>query len=323
MDFERLAAELMHALRGRRSQRQASARLGFKSNVFYRWERGRAWPSAATFFRCAQRFGVSPARALHTFLGSDKPALRDEELITDAGAAAWVQHLCENTRVGVLSGRAGRTRFVVSRWLHGQTTLPLPGLLALVEASSLRCLDFVAAFVDPAKLPSIAPAWRTLEDSRRAAYDHPWTQAVLRALELDEYRRLPRHRHGWIAERLAIDVEEEERCLGILARAGQIHLRRGRWRVETTQTVDTRRSREDARKLRGFWLDVARARQRSAAPGTYAYNVCSISAADLVKLQELHLQFFRDMQELVERSEPSERVVLLATQLISLGTSEG
>ena len=38
----------------------------------------------------------------------------------------------------------------------------------------------------------------------------PWTQAVLRALELDDYQALSRHQSGWVAERLGITEEEEK-----------------------------------------------------------------------------------------------------------------
>jgi hypothetical protein len=317
MSHDLLAGELFRALRGKRSQRLLSRRLGYTSNVLYRWETGRALPPASAFFSCAHKLGHSPAQCLRAFfMGADW--LDDDLLCTDAGVADLVQRLCGTTAVGVLAERLACSRFVVSRWLSGKTVIRLPSLLALVDASSRRCLDFVAAFADPATLPSVARAWRELEDNRSAAYEHPWTQAVLRALELEDYRRLPRHEQGWVARRIGITLGEEERCLEILLRAGQVHRSRGRLRPHTAQTVDTRRSPKDAERLRAFWLGVAQASQQRAHPGIYAYNVCSLSQADYAKLQELHRRFFRDMQELVERSEPNERVVLLATQLIAL-----
>ena len=58
--FEALAADLMRALRGKRSQRAFSRRLGMKSNTAYNWEAGRRWPTGARTLWIAQRVGIDP-----------------------------------------------------------------------------------------------------------------------------------------------------------------------------------------------------------------------------------------------------------------------
>ena len=68
--------------------------------------------------------------------------------------------------------------------------------------------------------------------ARAATYDVPWSHAVLRALELADYAALPRHRLGWIAERLGISRKEEVRCLRILHAARQLRFDQGRWVVD-------------------------------------------------------------------------------------------
>ena len=122
----------------------------------------------------------------------------------------------------------------------------------------------------------------------------------------------------FIAERIGISVQEEETCLQILLQAGQIRLRRNRFVVVQTQTVDTRASQDKARLLQAFWLETALARHRQQQPGTYAYNLFSISEADHQRLLQLHQAFFSDMRRLVAASEPCERVLLFAAQLIPL-----
>src|SRR5688572_33409066 len=58
MDFEQLASDMLRAQRGRRSQLAWSRRLGFKSNVAYAWESGRAFPTAASTLAVFARHGV-------------------------------------------------------------------------------------------------------------------------------------------------------------------------------------------------------------------------------------------------------------------------
>jgi hypothetical protein len=44
----------------------------------------------------------------------------------------------------------------------------------------------------------------------------------------------------------------------------------------------------------------------------------AVSVADLERLRQLHLSYFRSMQAIVADSSPSEKVVLFNTQLLAL-----
>lgn len=316
MDCEKAAVELVRVLRGRRSQRQLSRRLGFSTNVVYRWESGRAVPAAAEFFRLAQLAGHDAKRRLLD-AGFLAPDSSDLELTSNAGVAAWLNSLRGELPLRALVDGTGQSRFVLSRWLSGRTVVRLPDLLLLVEAMSHRGLDFVAGFADPCKLPSVAKEWAALDASRDAAVRHPWSHAVLRVLELEQYRRLPEHRRGFIAKVLGISLKEEETCLQILRKAGQIQLRRKRWVVGEQRTLDTRTVKQRTHDPRGFWIDVARQSWERQVPGAYSYNICSLSRADYEHLRVLYRRFFSEMQELVARSTPSECVALICTQMVA------
>lgn len=62
----------------------------------------------------------------------------------------------------------GKSRFAVARWLAGNTEPRLPDVLSLVHATSYRLLDFVAALVDPLRVPLVRDAWRELAAAREA-----------------------------------------------------------------------------------------------------------------------------------------------------------
>ncbi len=316
MDWSTTSAELLRALRGRRSQRQLSRRLGFESNVIYRWESGRSWPAAGEFFRLAGLSGKDVGEALDQMGFGGAVFGSKFDWTEPAKIAEWLGRLRGSSSIQSLAEAMQCSRFVLSRWFAGKTLIRLPELLKLVHVMTRRGLDFLAVFADPAKLTSVSREWKALNASRNAARQYPWSQAVLRVLELEAYAKLPRHRRGWIAKYLGISVQEEQRCLRILQQAGQIRLEDERWVVEEVRTVDTsggRSSREDAR---GFWLEVAHEQWERRKPGMYAYNICSISEADLQRLQALHLRYFTEMRELIARSSPNQRVVLFATQLI-------
>lgn len=78
MDVRRLAAELVVALRGKRSQLALSRRLGYSTNVVYTWEAGRREPSASDFFRLALRTRVNLRAGLQNFLAESPEWLAGE-----------------------------------------------------------------------------------------------------------------------------------------------------------------------------------------------------------------------------------------------------
>lgn len=319
-DYEQIAAEFLRALRGRRSQAAFSRRLGYRTNVAYVWEAGRAFPTAATTLAAAQRLGIDVKAALLRFYRAPPPWLEELDPVSPPGVAALLEDLRGRTSIVELARSTGKSRFAVARWVRGEAEPRLPDLLLLIEKASLRLLDWIAAFVDPATLPSLARAWSELEATRRAAYDVPWTQALLRALELTAYRELPRHRRGWLAARIGISLEEELHCLGLLERTGQILMRRGRWEIRQVMSVDTRRDAEAEQRVKRWWAEVALGRLERPESGLFSYNVFAVSEADLQRIQELQLAYFRQMRAIVAQSEPSERVVLASLQLVALDT---
>jgi transcriptional regulator with XRE-family HTH domain len=317
-DYAKIASEFLRALRGHRSQASFSRRLGYRTNVSYVWESGRAFPTAAKALGAAQRVGVDLPGAMRRFYNAPPAWLDNVELATPEGVAALLEDLRGHTSVVELARASGKSRFAVARWLRGDTEPRLPDFLLLIEKTSLRLIDWIATLVDPKALPSLERAWEELEARRRSAYDLPWSQAVLRALELTDYERLTRHRPGWIAERIGITLEQELECLELLARTGQIHSSRGRWKLREVLAVDTRRDAEAEHRIKHWWSQLALARLARTDSGLLSYNVFAVSERDLQRIQELHLAYFRQMRGIIAESAPSERVVLASLSLVAL-----
>ncbi len=320
MDHETLASQLIRALRGKRSQTAFSRHLGYKCNVLYTWESGRRWPTAATFFRVAQRAKVPLAQRLRSFLGSSPQWLKG-----DVTRPEVVASMLDELRGGMthveLARRVGSNRVSVSRWLRAQAEPRLPELLKLVDASSSRLLDFVAMFVEPKSLPACERAWRVLEAQRQVAYGLPWSHAVLRVLELAEYRRLPQHVDGWVASRLGIDLRLEQECLAALANSGLIVRRQRRWAVGRVLTVDTRANPSAGLALKQHWASVGQTRLPQLEPNSvdlFSYNLFTVSEEDWQRLRELHIAYYQELRSIVAESKPADRVVLANLQLLRL-----
>src|SRR5829696_1870323 len=113
MDYAAIAAEFLRVLRGKRSQGALCRRLKFRSNVVHQWERGRSFPTAARALWVASRLGVNVREAFREFYRVE-PASRE-------GVAAFLRDLRGSTKVVDLARYSGRSRFVIARWLSGDT----------------------------------------------------------------------------------------------------------------------------------------------------------------------------------------------------------
>src|SRR5690606_26875538 len=217
----------------------------------------------------------------------------------------------------------------VARWLAGRTEPPFAALLALVEATTHRLLDFVAVFVDPVKLDTTRRAFEALLAQRALAYDDPWSHAVLRALELTPQAGTRRagtaeistRQVEFIAQRTGLDVAQVDAALTRLSRAGQVRKRRGKYSLATALPVDTRSDPEANLRLKRHWLEVAGQRlekSRAHGEGLYSYNLFAVSDEGFDKIRKLHIDYFERLRTIVSEESGGQRVVLANLQLIPL-----
>lgn len=317
-ECERLASEWLRALRGPRSQLALSRRLGYRSNIFYRWEAGHCWPTAAKAFWVVQRLGKDLRASLRQFYRRPARWLDEVDLCTRGGVARLLNDLRGKASIQSLAAATGLNRFSLSRWLKGLADPPLPAFLALVQATTLRLLDLVAAFTDPSELPCVAGEWQRRQEARETAYTHPWSQAVLRGLELAGYRRLGEHRTAWLAAQVGTTSERVQEALELLERTRQIRWKGTHYELTSVQALDTRGDPDRARSLKAYWCRLALERLEGGSDGLFSYNVSAISRADLLKVQELQRAHYREMSRIIAASEPAECVVLYSAQLFAL-----
>ena len=320
LDLEPIARQFLLALRGDRSQVQWSRRLGYRSNVAYAWESGRRRPTAAEVLRACARGGIDVDGAFVRFFGA-RPGWLPADPTTPATVALFLDALRGTTAITQVARAAGVSRFQVMRWMQGDTEPRFVDFLRLVEATSLRMVDFVACLIPPEAIPALHEPWARLQLRREGARRFPWTQAVLRVLELDWYRAAPAHADEPVATALGIPARHVAECLAFMAETGQIRWTGTHW-APAAAMVDTRLSAEVGRELKAHWTRVAAERLTDGVPGQFSYNVFAVSRADLERIRELHLAYFRALRAIVAGSEPAEVVALVNVQLVPLTGGE-
>lgn len=316
VNYETVASEFIRALRGHRSQPAFSRRLGYRSNVVYTWESGRGYPTAAVALQATRRVGVELCPAFENFYRARPAWLEQHDPATPQGVAAFLNDLRGRTSIVDLASYSQRSRFAVARWMKGDTEPKLPEFLQMIECCSLRLIDWLEQFVDPLQLPSVAERYRAMETARRVAYDSPWTQAILRALEMREYQEAPR-RAGWLAAQVGVPESIERHCLELLEQTGQVCWNGERWQLREVLALDTRKDPEAALRLKAWWGEVGLERVRQGVPGM-VYNLFGVSSADLERLRALQKAYFNEVRTIVAQSQPVEHVALTAVLLVDL-----
>lgn len=315
-----LSRELVRAWRGRRSQRGASLRFGYASNVVNAWESGRRWPTAADAFAVARRAGVDLDRALRAFFRVPPPWVGATDPATREGVVALLSELKGRQTTIELAARARASRFAVARWLKGQAEPRLPELLRLVEAASGRMHDLAAVLTDPRRLPSLRARRETLAARMALAATEPWSQAVLATLCLHTYGETPAHDDVWVAGRLGIGEDVVRRCLDTLVACGQIRWDGGHYEALPLFSQDAESTPEARHRLKTHWAKVGLERMPGRPGDLFSTNFFTASAADAERLRQLHVEFFGAVREVVAHSSgPLDRIVVVNTQTFGLG----
>lgn len=317
MDFERLASELLRALRGKRSQVAFSRRLGFKSNVAYAWESGRRFPTAAEAMRAATRCGHVLEDALLRYRqihlgGRPLPDLEDPDEV-----AAFLRVLSGSAQIAELARRCGKNRHAVARWLSGETRVRLPDFLRFLQAVNRSALTFVDGFVSPAALPSAREQWERVQAMGSLLFDRPETLLVFVGLGLSTYRALPRHRVGWLSAQLGLSVAQERAALSALRDAGVIAWNGRRWRIDDASELDTRRYPQVVLDIKRFFAGLGMGRIGDEGE-VFNYVLLSVEEHELEELYELQREVIGRIRAIAVRKRNSTRPVLVNLQIAPL-----
>ncbi len=200
--------------------------------------------------------------------------------------AEFLRELRANLPISDIALKTGFSRFAISRWIRAHNDPRLPDFFEVVEAMSFRLLDFIALTTDISQLKSVAHDWERLERARAIAIELPWSHAVLRVLELDEYRERIRHDERFVAQKLGISTELVKEAIEALAETGQIKKDGKYWTPGAILSVDTRH-RKNKYALKTWWSEVGLKRIPNSPNGQFSYNLFTVSEVDFEKIRAL------------------------------------
>jgi hypothetical protein len=307
--MERVARELVRAIRGSQSQVAFSRRLGYASNIAADWESGRRSPTIEETLRAAGRRGIDVPAAFAAFHARTAGALDPEDV------SKWLVAVRGSVTNREIAALTGFSEHRIGRWMRGASHPRLPQFLVLVDAITRRCSDLVAALVPIEQVPSLLAVHEARTRVRRLAFDLPWTTAILTQLGVVQPHPDPA---PIVARSLGLETAEVQRVLRLLTDAGVVASTPDGLRVVAPLTVDTQATDADLQRVREHWSDVSRARLSAPLPvDRFAYNVFNVSFADLQRIHALQAATYHEIRAIVAASTPSETSALLLTHLLA------
>ncbi|MEQ1503107.1 MAG: helix-turn-helix domain-containing protein [Myxococcota bacterium] len=310
-----LTGQIVRALRGARSQVQASRRLGYSSNVVYRWEAGLRWPTAIEVLRLAERVGLDLGQVFRRY---DRDAAHLASLAAPPGTAthlrAWLAALKRRRSLASLTASTGIGKSALQRLFSGRADVTMPDLLRLVDAIDERLLEFVGAVVPIGSIPALAGRLTLAQAQREQAYRLRWTEAILAALEV--HGDAPTPPIPAVASSLGLAEDEVRQVVDALVLTGGLLVVDGRPKVPDPRRVDTTANANAHAMLGEFWARTVA--ELPPAQVRRGYLVMSVAERDLPRLFAVHFEAHRALVEIVAASNPPERVIVACNQLAAL-----
>jgi len=316
-DAELLSRELVRALRGKRSQRAFSARIGRASSVASAWESGRRSPSITELLRVASKLGLDVQRALASFAEVHAPGFRAPARVGVSHVAALLRALAGTTPISTIAERAGVTRSATSRWLSGRVEPRLPDFLQIVEATCRGAMTFVAALVPPLSLPSIAERWRREQAFGPLVREVPEALVVIVALSHGTYLASERPSSAVLARVTGLGEREIDLAIERLAAIEAIRWDGRRWEVDPAFELDTRRVPGVAEEARRYFARLGAERLGRTVGERFTYVCLTASEAEIEQLLRAQAELMA-LTRKIAVSDTTERLVLVNVHVLPL-----
>lgn len=216
-DYDEMARRFIREARGPVTQVQASERLGYGTNVLYRWESGRRQPRAWEALALTMACGVDAER-----LWLNRPPW--DVIFADAGSPEgfvdWLAVHVPYTSQEELAQRTGLSRHAIGRLLSGEAQPRLSDMFRLLDLQDGDLDGWWANVLGGGG-----------SHDRSAFVRHPILRWLRAALSLPSYLALPEHEDAWLARRLRRPVTVISAALRAGERAGLVSFSGGKWRL--------------------------------------------------------------------------------------------
>lgn len=202
INHERLACQIVRALRGEHSQRDLSLALGYSFNQVGKWESGATQITWDDFVTLAVHAGHSIEKQFRRLFWS---------FVDEFNAKAIINYFLTDHRF--IQDAFPASARTVRRLRAGESQVRLADVHRLVAVQPPLLLGWLESFLDPAQLPEIQAEYAWHLKRLDLVGENPLAVYVKAAIELDVYKKLDAHDDRFVARHATCSVEEARSTL--------------------------------------------------------------------------------------------------------------
>ncbi len=296
LDCERLARDLITALRGRRSRGAFSRRLGFRFNQVQRWESGQValrWPD---FLRMLEAAGKDPRGMMKRAFGFGGDPYEQ---------AAFFRHLGVTADPATLARELKISTEKLKRWTSGRQALRLVDALDVIDRCTTELYRFLEEVAPIERLPSIQARVASQLQEEAAYAANPHVGFVLSALDLVAYRKLSRHDDRWVARKAGLTPAQVTETIAQMLRVRAIEVDGRHYRASRHQ-LSPHHSTEGVRRTLMHIVDRNREFVDTHYPAEGSitgYQIFSLNSKQYAALKERYRQFYHEVCKIVNEGQ--------------------
>jgi transcriptional regulator with XRE-family HTH domain len=295
-NYQVFSRELIAVLRRKRSRSALSKKMGFKFNQVARWESGKRAIDWVEFLSLAAICGTKIDLIIQdTFRYSSPP--NDQ--------VAFLAHLGLTNDFSQFSKTTRLSRFKISRWTSGKQNIKLAEMLQIIDFCTTELYSFLSRITSQESAPTIYNELVARAKEAQEYYSLPATSLILSALDLDAYKKLPKHDDLFLKQKTGLDIFEIRKILANLLQMNMVSLKDGRY-YSSRHQISPSLKREGIRKILSFhFLRNLKISQSSepAPKSTMGFQVFSINSASYPRIKERYIQFYNDVSKIVNESQ--------------------
>jgi transcriptional regulator with XRE-family HTH domain len=213
MNFKEISCELVSAVHADISRSALARRMGTGLENVSRWENGSrriSWSDFAQICDVSKQPLGDSLEKIVSFKGDPKDGCA---LARSLLGAAQVTQVARDT---------GISRYTLMRWQQNKSEPALHEVLQIMHHCQYMMLEFIAHLVDISTVPEAWGVYEMRQRRKEVYYELPVAAAILCCLKLDEYKQLPAHQTGYIANKIGISLGEEQEALERLIDVGKV-----------------------------------------------------------------------------------------------------
>lgn len=283
--YNKIATEVIRALRGTYTQMHLSQRLGYTTNQVYRWESGSRSISWNDFVRLCEATQAPLSRAIKITGYTKKPS----------DTLSLLKHLRAQKSISELSHSTKLSQHTLANWYGSKSTPHLSHFLLFFDKHLNMLTDILEFLVNLDELKTLHQIHKDTLKKKNSLHRHPELMSIYAALDLEEYKNMPCHQSGWISRITSIPQKKEKTFLKLMEKNNLIKLENGKYTL-LKKSMSFNGSHQEIKKLKKYYScvvdDDSSCWEREDTLRNFSIYVSSVS-------KTAHEEIFKKLHEFI------------------------